>query len=180
MRGDEIGIVGVHANYPSDGWNLRVEVVVAADGAVGVRRFSFESVGGRPQRLPSRIDLGEVNEHIDHLLNESSLRLLLPPALRRKLNRRRPGQRGRPDMFYAERVAEFVDALGHEPRTPIRWLVDNVESPTDGSADAKAWRRWLAEAERRDLLADRPAAEEGRTGGTMTDKCRRLLDGEED
>ncbi len=172
-----IGIEGTEPGY-LPGWDLHVEVVADGDLA-GVRRVAFESSDGRPRPMPAAIfkslNMGELNDSIEHLLTTSPLRLLLPPALRREVTRPRPGRRGRADLFYAERVAQFVEALAREPRTPIKWLVDHAEPPTNTAPTGKTWRTWLAEAERRGLLADRPAQTEGRTGGTMTGRCQQLL-----
>ena len=172
-----VGIEGIERGY-LPGWDLHVEVV--ADGYVaGVRRVAFESSDGLPRPMPAAIfkslNMGELNDSIEYLLTTSTLRLLLPPALRREVTRPRPGRRGRADLFYAERVAEFVDALEREPRTPIRWLVDHAEAPTNTAPTGETWRRWLKEAERRGLLTGRPAQTEGRTGGRMTERCQQLL-----
>ncbi|MBI4882892.1 MAG: hypothetical protein HY826_02420 [Actinobacteria bacterium] len=174
-----VGIEGVQREY-LPGWDLRVEVV--SDGArAGLRRVAVESSDGLPRPLPATVlrtlNMGELNDRIEELLTTSPLRFLLPPSLRREVVRSRPGRRGRGDEFYAERVAEFVAAMKHEPRTPIRWLVEEGESPTNSRPSEKTWRTWLAEAERRGLITDRPDQSEGRTGGRMTAKCRRLLAG---
>ncbi|MEO6653319.1 MAG: hypothetical protein ABIP17_11750 [Ilumatobacteraceae bacterium] len=172
-----IGIEGTHRSY-LPGWDLHVEVVADGD-VVGVRRVAFVSSDGRPRPMPAAsfksLNMGELNDSIECFLTTSVLRFLLPPALRREVTRPRPGRRGRADIFYAERVDEFVKALELEPRTPIRWLVEHAEPPTNTAPTGKTWRTWLSEAERRGLLADRPAQTEGRTGGRMTERCQQLL-----
>jgi hypothetical protein len=187
-------MVGVERGYV-DGFDLRLEVVLVDDRVVLRSVGLTASEGATPNALSkstwSSVGMPELYDVVDRFLTTTgSLRTMIPPALRKAAERPRPGRRGRPDLFYAERVAQFVRALDEEPDTPIRWLVEHVEWPVaepkprtgDGGrrwsrddAKSKQWRAWLAEAKKRGLLADRPDGLSGRTGGRMTKKCERLL-----
>jgi hypothetical protein len=85
---------------------------------------------------------------------------------------RRPGRAGRPDLFYAEKAARYVEALRDHPRDVIRHLVAEDAAAGHPENDEERWRGWLKIARQRVLLTPAPP---GRAGGQLTPHCRRLL-----
>jgi hypothetical protein len=79
---------------------------------------------------------------------------------------RRPGRKGRDDLAYAKVAAEYVQHLG-DP-TPVKTLAAKLGYSTS------LVRNVLHEAAERELLEGR---QQGRAGGRLTDKARRLIDG---
>jgi hypothetical protein len=77
----------------------------------------------------------------------------------------RPGRRGRPDRFYAEVAAEYVDALAGG--RPIK------DVSRERFLSASQVRDLVSEARRRGLLTKPP---KGRAGGHLTAKARAELD----
>jgi hypothetical protein len=59
-----------------------------------------------------------------------------------------------------------------DPARPVNLLVERNPDTTEAQ-----WRRWIAEAERRGFIADRPPGNEGRAGGRLTAEAIRLLEG---
>lgn len=157
-----------------DGWTLRGELTFRS-GRVRLSSLTFfppkDDDTALALRRLRRMGLSEV-----HALWERMLRfhwMDLPDEWRAgMLDTARPGRRGWPLGFYADWVRRYVDACDRSD-TPVELLVN--EHPGETKA---AIHRYLAAAEKRGLIADRPGR--GKAGGRMTDKCQRVLAGEED
>jgi len=80
-------------------------------------------------------------------------------------NNRRPGRRGRPDLYYAELAKQYVDLLA-ESSTPTKDLAQRLNYSPSSTRDL------LHQARRRGLLSS-PAT--GLAGGELTEKAKRLL-----
>lgn len=80
----------------------------------------------------------------------------------------RPGRRGRPDRFYAELAADYVALLTSGSKAPVKELAEGA-----GYSESQI-RNLLHEArsKRRAVLTATP---NGRAGGALTEKAKRLL-----
>lgn len=92
--------------------------------------------------------------------------------------RRRPGRKGRSDLYFAVWAAAYVDLVERGIRTPIKELAANPPLPlAPWSLDGKASRHTIAdivaEARTRGLLT--APALPGRAGGELTERAKRLL-----
>ena len=84
-------------------------------------------------------------------------------------------------------AADVAEVPVGGPADPVRVRIRCVQAEPRAHEGAQAEHkgetaqsinRYIARAERLELIADRPGL--GRGGGTMTDKCRRILDRRED
>jgi hypothetical protein len=83
---------------------------------------------------------------------------------------RRPGRRGRGDLFYARWAAEYVEALRESDRP-------NVVIAERHGYGVSTVRELVHEARHRDLLTP---GSRGKAGGSLSDKAIELLDPSED
>lgn len=83
----------------------------------------------------------------------------------------RPGQRGRPELFYAKVALDYVRARQKAPDTPIRAMVEAARAAGEHATEDELRAR-LRRARARKLLT---AAPRGKAGGELTPKARKLL-----
>lgn len=159
-----------------DGWKVR-GVCGYRDGRVRLEEVTFRPPAGEDtitdlKAQMRRLRLPWVAREWEYVLKRGWW-AELPEEWRNGLSESpRPGRLGHPPAFYAEWVEKYLAACGRTG-TPTAELVKTHpgESPQSIS-------RYLQKAERDGLITDRPGR--GKAGGTMTDKCRRILAGEED
>lgn len=84
---------------------------------------------------------------------------------------RRPGSRGRPDLFYAELAAVYVDAVASGNRAPVQHVRAELARGGEHYA-AGTVTGMIQDARRRRMLTKPPR---GQAGGALTDRARRLL-----
>jgi hypothetical protein len=85
--------------------------------------------------------------------------------------KRRPGRRGRPDLFYAQWAAMYVRELRLTPKAPVKALATK-----ENYAEATV-REFIHTARQRELLT---RSRRGQSGGQLTPKALALLEqGEE-
>jgi len=117
--------------------------------------------------------LGDLQKEITDSLNGGVLRAFLPTEwLETMVTPPRPGRAGHPVRHYAELVERYLAACEDHPDAPVKWLHE-----TSGDSHA-VLSSSLYKAEQLGLIEDRPG--QGKSGGTMTTKCRRILAGEEE
>lgn len=83
----------------------------------------------------------------------------------------RPGRRGRPLYHFADWASRYVDALEVAPDRPTALLLERYPGVTEWTL-----RGWLKRARSEGLLSE---AAPGVAGGQLTDRCRRVLAGQE-
>lgn len=83
---------------------------------------------------------------------------------------RRPGRRGRPDEFYAELAAEYVELVG-QGLPPVKTMAHRR------SLSVSQVNNLIHEARRRGLLDPPPSP--GQAGGVLTPRARKLLNKQE-
>jgi hypothetical protein len=81
---------------------------------------------------------------------------------------RRPGRKGRDDLHYAQLAALYVELCKRGSRAPVKQLA------AQQYLNQATIRNQLTEARNRGLLTRK---KQGQTGGALTQKARRLLDG---
>lgn len=158
-----------------DGWSI-TGVCIYRNGRVRIRDVTLtppndsDTIADLKQAL-RRIRMTWVAQEWEWVLARSSW-AELPPEWRSGVRESpRPGRSGHPPAFYAEWVERYLDACENHAR-PMNDLV--ADHP---GVNASAIHRYLKRAEQLGLIADRPGR--GRAGGTMTERCRRVLAGEE-
>jgi hypothetical protein len=170
-------LVGMTARFPADEeWDLEIDFA-PVDETLEIVRWSYVpkcgSVSYADARVFKKFRQVELQGRIERELRLLQAGLLpsgvSPPKL---VTRGRPGRRGHDDLQYAIWVRDYVSAVQREPGRPIALLREEQPGTT-----ASGWRRWLDRAEGLGLLADRPAAIEGRAGGRLTEKAIDLLEG---
>lgn len=85
---------------------------------------------------------------------------------------RRPGRRGREDIFYAQVAAAYVDAVRQDRGRAVVVTAQTLSERWGGTYEPTYVRDLLTVARRRELLTPPP---KGRAGGDLTDKARALL-----
>jgi hypothetical protein len=127
--------------------------------------------GGLTARTLRSVRFSEVLEHARSTLAEiaDSTGLAGDSGLSRETldAPRRPGRRGRPDLFYAEYAAEYVAAVRRGSRRPVPDI-----AATHNETPAYV-RDVLHAARTRGLLTHPPA--KGRPGGVLTEKALAVL-----
>ena len=78
----------------------------------------------------------------------------------------RVGRSGRPDSFYAQYAAAYVDAIANGSKSPVKDVAVQLNEQPEYVRDV------LHNARRRGLLTRPP---KGRSGGQLTDKARAVL-----
>lgn len=160
-----------------DGWRV-TGTLVFREGRVRVRSVTF--VPGPhgddtvfSLRMLRRMNLGWVQRQWEGVLR-GSMYVDLPDKWQRgMLASPRAGRRGHPDAFYAQWVARYLEAC-EASETPVRALVKQWGEKGETTASIN---RYVKRAEVLGLITERPGR--GRAGGTMTEKCKELLEGEE-
>lgn len=151
---------------------VRLPLVPDADGTVDVERVELHRRDGRPlgARDMHKLGLGAINKALGYVLAE--------PIIAHHLGSQwgavtapYPGRRGRDDLFYAQAALEYVQALGHEPRRPVQWMVTQADESGE-LVTGDELRARLRRARERGLLTPAPR---GRPGGALTDKATELL-----
>lgn len=156
------------------GWKVR-GVCVYRQGRVRLREVAFIPPDGEDtiadlKAEMRRLRLPWVARQWEYVLTQAKW-AELPEEWRTGIRESpRPGRAGHPPAFYAEWVERYLSAC--EGPTPVASLAAAHPGVTPESI-----KRYLQKAEREGLIADRPGR--GKAGGTMTDKCRRILAGEE-
>jgi hypothetical protein len=84
---------------------------------------------------------------------------------------RRPGSRGRPDLYYAQLAQAYAERVAAGSRSPVADLARELSSRRQPFSHAYI-RDQVHEARRRGLLTKPPR---GKPGGVLTDKARREL-----
>lgn len=97
--------------------------------------------------------------------NSQSHNLDFDVDLREFARNRRPGRRGRPDVFYARLAAEYVELLSASS-TPTKDLAEKHDY------SATSMRDYLNQARVRGLLT---RSQQGRAGGELTEGALKLL-----
>ncbi|HWT78643.1 MAG TPA: hypothetical protein VN648_07550 [Candidatus Methylomirabilis sp.] len=141
---DEFPLVAV-ALSPATLWPPRGGLT--AEVWRGVRINDLHSMAQQAARLPLGVGLG------------------LKIEVDRRGRVRRPGRRGRDDLFYAGWAAKYLDSVATGP-APLARLADKEH------LNESTIRGILQEARRRGLLTEPPP---GRAGGQLTDKALALL-----
>lgn len=155
-----------------DGWQVRVELGLDdVDGSVAVRQVTVARVDGTPGQLKSDVlrslRLGRLLRQIEE--DVPFVVMNMPSDWHRGFVAPRPGKRGHPPHYFAMWVSRYVDACAANPRAPMKALIEQYPE-----MNRKTINAILLRAERENLLTDRVPR---KAGGTMTAKCRRILDG---
>ena len=123
---------------------------------------------GLSDYLLAALRLGPLRAAIQGDLGQLSA--ILPSAFVSMVHAPRPGNKARPELFYARVAAEFVEALNVAPDRPIAHLVEK-----DPKVPAWKWRARTKTAMDRGMLTNRPPGNAGRAGGELTPKAIELL-----
>jgi hypothetical protein len=172
LRDGDVHSITVEHDLGEIGWRIRIELSLDDAGNLGVSRMVFEpegSAGELDGELWKRLRLGDLHQAIRTEL--PFVQMLLPHVWMRDFKVPRPGQKGHSIEHYALWVQRYLDACADENhgRAPMKALVEQYPG-----YDRKLINLWLARAEELGLLRGRA---QGKAGGTMTAKCRRILDG---
>lgn len=157
-----------------DGAAVRLRLVVSGpEGEPTVTRVEVVNPDGALTRRYLRgVGLGQVVDEVGRVLADWSVSRRLGDTWRREVHR--PGRAGRPDVHYAEWARRYVEAL-EVSRSPIKHIVNDDRAKGDHRTEQEV-RAKVNRARDRGLLTRPP---KGRAGGELTDRCRRLLSGEE-
>jgi len=148
---------------------MHFEIIAEADdpdlGGFRPSEVGFDASADPPDgeitaRMVHEVRLGDIQRQA---INKMTL--LVPVHARAILgDRKRPGRRGRPDLYYAEFAAAYVNALSSP--APIVTLAKQQ------NLSVSTVRNTIHEARRRGLLTRPPP---GRPGGELTEKAQNLI-----
>lgn len=155
-----------------DGWEVTAVLQPGDEGAqvaeIRWRAPDGASVPILDSTVWRRLRLGALHRQITADLR--SIVLLLPAAWHRGYRAPRPGRGGHPVSYYAGLVRDYLDACAEGPR-PMERLTAELRYPNSRTVV----NAQLTRAERLGLIEGRSP---GRAGGMMTDRCRRVLEGD--
>lgn len=154
------------------GWIARLQLE-AAGSSVEVREVRFERTTDDDPAgvaLLRRLRLKSVLDELDVALSDPWLAAQLGPTWG-SMSRRRPGRRGRNDLYYALVARDYVEALAVDARAPIK-LLRKQRSARGEDVTEEQLRAQLGTARRLGLLTK---AEAGTAGGRLTAKAKKLL-----
>jgi hypothetical protein len=167
---DRVKVIGrLEENSP---YGFEALVFVGSHGPqlVGLRFSPWSNQKWPPETLTTAmirsIRLDRLYEMVRHAVSNSRPHGIdLDVDLTEFARNRRPGRRGRPDVFYARLAAEYVDLLSASS-TPTKDLAERH------NYSATSVRDFLNQARTRGLLT---RSQQGRAGGELTEAALKLL-----
>jgi hypothetical protein len=162
---------GNYLEHELDGWQIRLPFEVR-DGEVTIRGITVTPTAEAPPTLTKRFLNGIPFETAlpaaRAAVERAATRRLRPGDLSAMLKwaPRRPGRRGRPDLFYAGFAWRYVMLLGDGSTNPVRDLAAELRAFGHDYTDTQV-RDYIAEARRRGLLTK---SGRGRSGGQLTER----------
>lgn len=152
----------------------RVTVLLALDdrtGSIGIEEIRYKPVetpGHLTRSQWNALKIGELQRVIEAKL--PLVQMLLPDEWRRSFDAPRPGRRGHTIEYYALWVDRYLEACDEgRNKTPMKMLIEKHPGMSRSALNAI-----VEKAEVLKLIKGRTR---GKAGGTMTAKCRRILDG---
>ena len=151
-RGDVDPVVEVTITDVHPSGNRAITLDVSGPQAV-VKWYTYELVPGAAplrSRMLTRLGFPEMEREISRML-PVVLDVLAPGTNATRFTPPRPGRGGHTDEQYAIWARDYVAACAEDPSRPVQLLVERHPGTS-----AAGWRRWIAEAKRRKLIAGRP------------------------
>lgn len=126
---------------------------------------------GRPvgQSLLTQLGLGSVHRAVRYAFEVPATAAVLGERWG-AVAARRPGRRGRDDLYYALVAQDYVEACRENARAPIQVMIKRT--PGHATADEIRARLRRARTQERALLT---RSAPGRAGGELTDKAKDVL-----
>lgn len=158
--------LGLRWELRPDDWNGDPQ----AEASIEIHARDGQPVG---QALLAQLGAGRIKKALDAALSDPAAVSALGERWGAQIARR-PGRRGRPDLFYAIAALDYVRAMATDERTPIRVMVDAAEQRGEHvTEDELRARLRRARSKERGLLT--APTRNGVAGGELTDKALRLL-----